>query len=299
MKYTSYFQKQRSLMDGPIGSASFWAENRRNSHNLIQSGQNYCHPSNILALLAAGSISPIIPAIMGLPMAPIIGLLIIGLPIIPRPKWYVVSIHLHNILIIWCISIHEEYESARQSGNWGSPCIWQQAVSSHCAVRFILGCALHTSYYSITIWLQGKSSRDAYHLWTQNPYTFHTWRVAHLTQNGAGSLLRGGRAWTFRSSGALVSWRDCRIDIWYTAILLRSFSCTKGPPLMKGQPFSLINWTSRDVRQVIIDMIIALRQWCRSWPETLPSKGGLKTSQDIPILIRIFLQSSNLQYNIV
>lgn len=100
MKYTSYFQKQRSLMDGPIGSASFWAENRRNSHNLIQSGQNYCHPSNILALLAAGSISPIIPAIMGLPMAPIIGLLIIGLPIIPRPKWYVVSIHLHNILII-------------------------------------------------------------------------------------------------------------------------------------------------------------------------------------------------------
>lgn len=86
---------------------------------LIQSRNNYCHPSSILALLAAGSISPIIPAIMGLPMAPIIGLLIIGLPIIPRPKaqnlkdqrrvlikvsgWYVVSIHLHNILIIWYI----------------------------------------------------------------------------------------------------------------------------------------------------------------------------------------------------
>lgn len=117
---------------------------------LIQSRNNYCHPSSILALLAAGSISPIIPAIMGLPMAPIIGLLIIGLPIIPRPKaqnlkdqrrvlikvsgWYVVSIHLHNLDNL-IHHLHEEYESARQSGNWGSPWIWQQAVSSHNLLR--------------------------------------------------------------------------------------------------------------------------------------------------------------------
>lgn len=105
------------------------------------------------------------------------------------------------------------------------------AVTIYCEVTFILGSALHTSYYSITILLQSKSSRDAYHLWTQNPYTFHTWRVAHLTQNGAGSLLRGGRAWTFRSSGALASWRDCRIDIY---IYDTQRSCYVASPLMKG-----------------------------------------------------------------
>ena len=95
--------------------------------------------------------------------------------------------------------------------------------------------------------------------------------------------------------GVMARLQNRYIYIWYTTILLRSFSAHEGH---LSQPFSLTNWTSRDVRQVIIDMIIALRQWCRCWPETLPSKGGLKTSQDIPILIRrIFLQSSNLHHN--
>ena len=69
-----------------------------------------------------------------------------------------------------------------------------------------------------------------------------------------------------------------------------------------SQTFSLTNWTSRDVRQVgktwnamIIGMMIALRQWCRCWPETLPSKGGLKK---IAGLISIpYFVAINLQYN--
>ncbi len=69
-----------------------------------------------------------------------------------------------------------------------------------------------------------------------------------------------------------------------------------------SQTFSLTNWTSRDVRQVgktwnamIIGMMIALRQWCRCWPETLPSKGGLKKIAEL-ISIPYFV-AINLQYN--
>ena len=125
----------------------------------------------------------------------------------------------------------------RQSSNWGSLLIWQQAVSSQNLLRSSLYFGLSRPHHnfpsnsracgitvvwllsatSINMLLSGKIFTRCLSLWTQN------WvRISQLTSCPS----HPERCWQpvarhwhadamvcFCSSGALVSWRDCRIDM--------------------------------------------------------------------------------------